>query len=341
MIQRRLLLPCISSIFSAAIAAYGQSPQTIFLPPVNLAATETAQIQIMSSAAAYVGGTFLTPCNAVVTFYGAGGSALGTAANFTIGDTRQIFSAQLPYASTGVSGVSTAVNAQIALSTSSGVFSVLAPPIPPCAVVYALDTHDTATGVTHAFVAGWAMFGAAFSTGIGATVVPCPYGFACEDIPASLPKSPENIVLPPIGLGPSETVEVNLLNNAKASPTGVAASCNGSVSIYDAAGSGIASAQNTETPASFKLGTGEIYSVKLPDASAPGAAPSTPIRAEIALAPAASGPPLLGTTLATPPCDLVFSFETYDSTTGITHAFVSGTTAQGASTRVSRSTSFH
>jgi len=314
MILRRLLLPCISGIISAAIAAYGQNPQTIFLPPVNLAASETAQIQIMSSAAAYVGGAFLTPCTAEVTFYGAGGSTLGTPANFTIGDTRQIFSAQLPYASTGVSGVSTAVNAQIALSTSSGVFDVLAPPIPPCAVVYALDTHDTGTGVTHAFVAGWAAFGAAFSTGIGATVVlPCPYGFSCEDIPAFLPQSPENIVLPPVGLGPSETVEVNLVNNAKAS-------CNGSVSFYDASGSGIASA-------SFKLGTGEIYSVKLPVAS------STPIRAEIALAPA--------TALSTPPCDLVFSFETYDSTTGITHAFVSGTTAQGAPTRVSRSTSFH
>src|SRR5580704_10595143 len=98
--MRRALMFCIGGVCCAAVAAYGQSPEKIFLPPVNLAASETAEVQITSSAAAYVGDDFVANCNAVVTFFGADGSALGTASNFAVGDTRQIFSAELPYAST-------------------------------------------------------------------------------------------------------------------------------------------------------------------------------------------------------------------------------------------------
>ena len=230
--NRRVLIFCSGAIWCAAIAAYGQTPQTIFLPPVNLAATETAQIGITSSAAGYVGGAFLTSCNASVTFYGAHGAAIGTATNFAIGDTRQSFSAELPYASTGANGSSTVISAQIALTPNGGVFDVLAPPIPPCAVAFSLDTHDIATGVTHAFIPGWAAQGTAAVTSIGVvSVSPCLHSSLCGTV---IPEreSPENIVLPPVGFGATETAQVSVVNTAPASP-----GCGGSVSFYDTGGS--------------------------------------------------------------------------------------------------------
>jgi hypothetical protein len=325
MIPRRVLLFCIGCICSAAIPAYGQASQTIFLPPVNLAATETAGIGIMSAAAGYVGSAFPTTCTASVTFYGADGSALGAATNFTIGDTRQIFAAELPYASTGANGSSISVSAQIALTPKGGTFSVLAPPIPLCAIVFSLETFDTASGVTHAFVSGWAAQGTTTVTSIGAvSVSPCVYSSLCGDIPEQ--QSPRNIVLPPMGFGGTETAQVSVVNTAPGS-SGVAASCQGSVSFYDPSGSIVG------TSSSFTVGTGQIFSAKLPHASTGAAGLSTLIRAEIGLSTAPSTGSILGSAPSVPathPCELVFSLETYDSATGITHAVVSGTTAQGA-----------
>jgi hypothetical protein len=312
MIPRRVLLICITGV----CAAYGQSPLTVFLPPVNLAPTETAQVEITSSAAAYVGGAFISPCSAAVTFHGADGSALGTATNFTIGNSRQIFPAELPYASANATGSKTAISAQIDLgATAPGVIDVLGPPIPLCAVVYSLDTHDTATGVTHAFVTGQTTFGATFFGGI-----PCPSGSFCNDAIPAFGQLPENIVLPPISLSATETAEVNLLNTAPASSSGVAASCTGSVSFYDSGGTIIG------TPSSFTIGTGQISPVSLPYAATGAAGSNTSIRAEITLPPPSATAAIFDP--STPPCALAYSLATYDSTTGVTHALVSGTRVQ-------------
>ncbi len=154
MIKRRCLAFCFPGIWMAAIAADGQIPRTIVLAPVGLAATETAQINIVSSAAAYPGGAFVTTCQASVTFYGADGTALGAATDLTAGNTAQVLSAKLPYAATGATGARTAISARIALTPAPAVSSTLAPPIPPCALAYSLETYDTATGVTHAYVSG-------------------------------------------------------------------------------------------------------------------------------------------------------------------------------------------
>ncbi len=313
MIPRRALIFCFRCLCCAAVAAYGQSPQTIFLPPVNLAATETAQIEITSSAAAYVGQALLTTCNAALTFYGAGGSVIGTPAHFTIADTRQIFSVELPYASAGAGGLSTAISARIALTITPFTGSVLAPPMPPCALAYSLRTFDSATAVTHAFVTSWAAQGTTLGAGAA--------------IPA-FAQLPRNIVLPPVGLAATETAEVNLVNVAAASSAGIAASCQGSVSFYDAGGSPIGAS------AAFTVGTGQIYSAKLPYASMGAAGPSTVVRAEIAPSLAPSTEWFVAA--QTPPCELVFALETYDSATGITHALVSGSTAQGSTLGVLR-----
>jgi hypothetical protein len=284
----RALMFCIGGLCCAAIAVQAQNPQTVFLPPVNLAASETAEVQITSSAAAYVGEDFVANCYAVVTFYGAHGSMLGTYFNFAIGDTRQIFSAELPYAMTGGSGSNASISAQIALTAAPAVVDLLAPPIPLCALVYSLNTHDSASGVTHTFVTGRTAFGATFLTGI--------------------PEIRANIVLSPVGLGSSETVQVNLANTAQATSSGDAPSCTGSASFYDVTGTIIGA------PTSFTVGTGEISSATIPYASTGATGGGrTMIRAEIALNAA---------------CLLGYSFGTYDTTTGVTHAWASGTTAQ-------------
>jgi hypothetical protein len=319
MILRRVLFSLIGGI------CYAQVPQTVFLPPVNLAATETARIGIMSSAAAYVGDTFLAPCNAAVTFYDSHGSAVGDATNFTIADSRQIFSAELPFALTGGSGSSTSISARIALTPNSVAASLLTPPIPPCAVAFSLETRDTATGVTHSLVTGWAAEGDTLITGNGVVSV-------SRDVPVFAPQPAPNIVLPPIGLAASETAEVNLINTAPTFSSGVAASCSGSVAFYDVAGSALG------TSSSFTIGTGQIVSLKLPyDATGAAAAGETIVRAEIALAAPPSTIAVLSTALSTPPCELGFSLETSDTATGISHALVSGTTAQGVSNKAPRS----
>ena len=60
-----------------------------------------------------------------------------------------------------------------------------------------------------------------------------------------------------MGLAPGETVQVNLVNLASASSSGTAASCAGSVSFYNAAGSIIG------TATTFTLTSGQITSVEL------------------------------------------------------------------------------
>jgi hypothetical protein len=175
MINRRIFLSCIVGIWCVAIAAYGQVPTwTVVLPPVSLAATETAETNILSSAASYAGDAFVTTCQASVTFYGADGSALGPATTFTVGNTRQIFSAELPYALTGAKASRTVVSSQITLTPNPSTFSVLAPPMPVCAVAFSIETYDTATGVTHVFVPGQAAQGATTVATVGAARRPQP-----------------------------------------------------------------------------------------------------------------------------------------------------------------------
>ena len=80
------------SVFFALASAIAQAGQTIVLPPVDLAISETAQVNIMSSAASYPGWSFVVACQASVTFYGADGSADWHACYFhRRGRTRNLF----------------------------------------------------------------------------------------------------------------------------------------------------------------------------------------------------------------------------------------------------------
>jgi len=115
------------------------------------------------------------------------------------------------------------------------------------------------------------------------------------------------IGLPVVGLAPSETMQINVLNAAAVSANATAASCTGSVTFYNSAGTAIGS------PSTFTVGSGQISSVKLPYASAGGSGSRTVLRPVITT---------MGTIPAKAPCALEYSLETYDTAMGITHVFI-------------------
>jgi hypothetical protein len=145
--------------------------------------------------------------------------------------------------------------------------------------------------------------------------------------PAIIPAN----VLPPVGLVASETVQVNVADTSATAykSSGALTPCSGYVSFYDASGSIIGAA------ATFTIVGGQIFSVALPYASVGAAGLRAEIRAEVVLTAAApqgfawAGPRELP---SIPLCVLGSSIETYDSTTGVTHAFASVSAAQTTTT---------
>jgi hypothetical protein len=113
--------------------------------------------------------------------------------------------------------------------------------------------------------------------------------------------------LPPIGLAATETAQVNAVNVAEASSSGTAASCTGSISFLNSGGTVIG------TATTYTLGTNQLKSVSLPYSSV-GATGRTEIRAVITQTV---------TTGSDVPCDLLISLETFDTTSGVTHVYVS------------------
>lgn len=130
--------------------------------------------------------------------------------------------------------------------------------------------------------------------------------------------------LPPVGLASTETAQVNVVNTVPASPSGAAAACTGSIAFSSTAGAIIGSAT------AFNVGSGQIFSVKLPYSSAETSGTRTVIRATISLttiSPVAAN----GTAEALPPpCMLAYSLETYDTATGVTHVFAPGNLTQSS-----------
>src|SRR5579863_5041364 len=72
------------------------------LPPVGLAVSETAQVNVANVAVGSTGDP-APSCQGSVTFYNASGTAIGTPTPFSLG-ARQIASVAVPYASTGALG---------------------------------------------------------------------------------------------------------------------------------------------------------------------------------------------------------------------------------------------
>jgi hypothetical protein len=112
---------------------------------------------------------------------------------------------------------------------------------------------------------------------------------------------------PLVGLASTETIGVNLINLASNTTSGTAASCTGTVAYLNSAGTTIG------TATSFTLAADAVASVTLPFSSSGLTSPRGLIRAV-----------LTTTTTSNVPCSLSFSLNTYDTTTGVTHVFLTG-----------------
>ena len=120
------------------------------------------------------------------------------------------------------------------------------------------------------------------------------------------------INFPPAGLAFGETMQVNLLNQAANPAIGTAASCTGTVSFLDASGKELA-----KSGGNFTVAAGAIQSISLLGTAVNASMGS---RAEIHA--------VVSLTIARgTPCSLVESLETFDSSTGATHVFLTGPAA--------------
>jgi hypothetical protein len=116
----------------------------------------------------------------------------------------------------------------------------------------------------------------------------------------------------PVGVALTETMQVNLLNQATAaSNNSTAPSCTGSVSFLDATGKAIAGTGGNFTVASGQTQSLSILGTKANTSTTTGS--RAEVRAVITL-----------NVVHGTPCSLVDSLETFDSTTGATHVFLLG-----------------
>jgi hypothetical protein len=150
--------------FIIAVCAFGQFGNTFTttssssFPPVGIAGTESVQVIVSNTATVSsttpAAATAAAPsCTGSVAFYNANGAIIGAAMPFTV-TSGQIYQVSLPYASAASTSVREMIRAVVSLTTTF-------PGAAPCSLSYSLATFDTATGVTHAIVAGTGISGTA------------------------------------------------------------------------------------------------------------------------------------------------------------------------------------
>jgi hypothetical protein len=146
---RSLLLMCLF----AACALAQTAPIGVNLtrdysfPPVGLAGSETAQVNVVNIAPAPSSANATAPsCSGTVTFLNAGGTAIGKATSFTTTGS-QVFSTQLTFSQLGVASSDTR-GEFVASVQLSGPFTSFG----GCSLVFSLETFDTASGVTHVYL---------------------------------------------------------------------------------------------------------------------------------------------------------------------------------------------
>ena len=143
--------------------------------------------------------------------------------------------------------------------------------------------------------------------------------FICSAIILAQPttSTTRSTTIGPVGVGSTETVQITVANLAS-NPTngGNAASCAGSITFNDATGKAIQAATN------FTVTAGQISSVSLPF----NKIASTGTRAEVI--------GIVSLTTANSnanrtPCSLRYALETFDTQTGATHVYLSGSSIPG------------
>jgi len=145
--KRKLVM---ALLVAAAPALWAQSStsgstftRTQDLPPVGLAASESAQINLVNIAAASSSGTAAS-CTGAISFLNSSGTVIGSATTYTLG-TNQSKSVTLPYASVGATG-RTSIRGVVTQTTTEGSGV-------PCQVLVSFEIFDTSTGATHVYIA--------------------------------------------------------------------------------------------------------------------------------------------------------------------------------------------
>lgn len=112
-------------------------------PPIGLASTETAQINVSNLATATSSGTAAS-CTGSISFVNASGTTIGTATSFTVtsGETSSV---TLPYSKSGGSGARTEIRGIISQTETEGSGAA------PCSLVSSLETYDSSSSVTHVY----------------------------------------------------------------------------------------------------------------------------------------------------------------------------------------------
>jgi hypothetical protein len=133
--------------------------------------------------------------------------------------------------------------------------------------------------------------------------------FAQGSVGSSSTTITTNYVFPPLGLAPSETVAVSLVNIAPVptSATAPTPSCTGTVTFASSAGAIIGKANP------FTVASGQIMTITLTATEASISASRGSILASVQQTT---------TRPSSAPCSLVYSLQTYDTGSGVTHLFL-------------------
>jgi hypothetical protein len=110
-------------------------------PLVGLASTETIGVNLVNGDAITTNGNAAS-CTGSVAFMNAAGTTIGTATPFTLA-AKVATSINLPFSSSGLTGIRGLIRTVVTTTTTSGI---------PCSLSYSLNTFDTSTGATHIFL---------------------------------------------------------------------------------------------------------------------------------------------------------------------------------------------
>jgi hypothetical protein len=166
--RRFVLLLVVVPLWTGAALAQQTSTSSIIsrivnLPVVNLASSETAQVNLVNLAASFISSSgpvtvsSTASCTGTVTFYGTTGTAIAPATSFTVG-TGQISSASLPYADisqnnvVSANGGRTPIRAVVTINASAVTLTQTVGSGAPCTLASSLETYDTSTGVTNVHI---------------------------------------------------------------------------------------------------------------------------------------------------------------------------------------------
>jgi hypothetical protein len=138
------------SIYVLAACTFAQTPAPTFtrdyaFPPVGLASSETAQLNVVNIAPASTANNETAPaCTGTITYANASGKAIGAPTSFTTTGS-QVSSTQLTFSQLAASGTRAEFVASVQLTRSL-------PATEPCSLVFSLETFDTSSGVTHVYL---------------------------------------------------------------------------------------------------------------------------------------------------------------------------------------------